>query len=289
MIGPTSGRGAHDYEAGELREVGGQRALPTVAVAAVMLLTLIMVATPRSARLPWSVPSVAAAANCLTDREPNDTPETAMPIGGAACVAGQLQSADQDIFTWTVSEADAKQVWTLTLQGLPAQQTKVQVYRITSAAGETPVKVSEVLDVLTVQPGDAAPASTTLLFRPGVYLLGVVASGGEGPYQMSLGVRALPPSGDREPNDAAEQGSPIQDAFALSGDLQGSEDWHRMDGLRRRRLRTTWQLLCAEPVGTSLTLDVMTAAVQSLLSAAADIQGSGATFDDLVLANREPT
>src|SRR3954468_22535754 len=65
MIGPTSGRGAHDYEADELREGGGQRAQPTVAVAAVMLLTLTMVATPRSARLPWSVPSVAAAANCL--------------------------------------------------------------------------------------------------------------------------------------------------------------------------------------------------------------------------------
>ena len=41
---------------------------------------------------------------------------------------------------------------------------------------------------------------------------GIVASGGEGPYRMSLGATALPPSADREPNDAAEQASPVQEA-----------------------------------------------------------------------------
>ena len=209
-----------------------------------------------------------------------------MPIAGAACVAGQLQSGDQDIFTWTVGEADSRQAWTLTLQGLPAQQTKVQVYRVASPAGETPVAVSEVLDVLTVQPDDAAPASTTLLFRPGVYVLGVVASGGEGPYRMSLGATALPRSADREPNDAAEQASPVQDAFALSGDLQGSEDWRvwTVSGSRRKDMAAARARACrrlADPRRDDGRRPSPSSPPRSTF-------GGGATFDDWS-SNRGPT
>lgn len=137
---------------------------------------------------PWtSVPPTASRAlaqACVADEEPNDAPETAMAIAGAVCVAGQFAPVDQDLFAWTVAPDEAEGRWTLTLAGLPAQQTRVDIFAATPIDGGG-VTLNDTAPLLsfTVEPDAAAPTvRPDLLFSPGTYALSVSKSGGEGPY-----------------------------------------------------------------------------------------------------------
>ncbi len=54
-----------------------------------------------------------ARRTCAADTEPNDTPETAAVVDGPGCIAGTLPDSDQDLFLWTVTDAEASQPWDL--------------------------------------------------------------------------------------------------------------------------------------------------------------------------------
>ncbi|HEU0115057.1 MAG TPA: hypothetical protein VFQ80_10295, partial [Thermomicrobiales bacterium] len=124
-----------------------RRAVPAVAGVWLLLAGLLSGLAPAA--------PVGAAPPCLTDAEPNDTPEAAMTLTGAGCLAGTLGDADQDLVLWTVAPADAAKRWTIALQGAPATLTSVKVFPVTSAPGETPVAVGGQLFAL-----DHAPDAT---------------------------------------------------------------------------------------------------------------------------------
>ena len=61
--------------------------------------------------------------SCAPDTEPNDTPETAPVVDGPGCIAGTLPDGDQDLYLWTITDAQATQPWDLTIDGVEGTAT----------------------------------------------------------------------------------------------------------------------------------------------------------------------
>ena len=203
-----------------------------------------------------SAAAARAEVACVADAEPNDTPETAMPVAGAVCIAGDLTIAgDQDVFAWTVSATGAAPRWTFELQGIVGQQTRVEILRDAVPAGATTATAGPTLFTFTAEPGSTAPTIVDLIVAPGRYFLGVAKSGGGGPYRLSLSPAAGFPAGDAEPNDAPTAGTPVVGAFALGGDLQGSEDLFAWT-LSEADAAQLWEVTAQAAVGGSLTLGI---------------------------------
>src|SRR5687767_15919537 len=78
--------------------------------------------------------------DCRSDIEPNNVEAEVEHVDGAFCIAGDLPEAtDQDLFLWTVSEADAKSVWTITVSGPTAGVTDAKIFDLSSAPGVEPI------------------------------------------------------------------------------------------------------------------------------------------------------
>ncbi len=197
--------------------------------------------TPTTSANPAATPGPTATpdpanAGCLTDTEPNDTPETAATFSGPACIAGSLPDGDQDLYLWTVTEAQAAGPWDITLDGVDGTVTGAKVLAVTSAPGETPLVIGNVVAEVD-QPVDAfePAAASGLLFPAGEYLVGIARSAtadGNPPLDVGYRVRIdagtpLPPSGDVEPNDDLTTATALSGAFAISGDLRDSQDVYR--------------------------------------------------------------
>ncbi|MFN8493944.1 MAG: VWA domain-containing protein [Caldilineaceae bacterium] len=198
---------------------------------------------------------LAHAQSCTAETEPNDQPAQAAKISGAVCLSGEEKGNDQDIFAWTVSEADAKQRWDFTLQPIQGALTNVQIVRVTFAANGADVADSAKLYTFGTADGQAVSAKD-LLFVPGTYYIGVVHSGNDGKYQLTIQPRAaLPPNGDVEPNDDANTATALPqttvatETISLSGDLNGSEDnyrWTVTEQAATQRWRITAQASLGE-------------------------------------------
>ncbi len=71
-----------------------------------------LLAVPTSAQGGSAPPGPA---DCTPEVEPNDVPEGAPELTGPVCQQGDLPETDpQDLAIWTVSDADASQLWTFT-------------------------------------------------------------------------------------------------------------------------------------------------------------------------------
>ncbi len=148
--------------------------------------------------------------------------------------------------------------------GVEQHHHRGQVLLVTSDPGVTPLTVgNQVLEV------DQAPDATSPTTVPGVllpageYLVGITRSATADdsipvdivlPISVAAGT-PLPPGGDVEPNDDATTATPISDALALSGDLDGSQDFYRWttSGLAPGK---AWDLSLVGPLdaGTQLYL-----------------------------------
>src|SRR5262245_49691083 len=124
------------------------------------------------------VSSPVGAAGCQTDQEPSEKPEEAPSLAGAVCVDGTMPEGDQDLFRWTVAEGDGPRRWTLSLTGIPTTQTLLQLRRVDSPVGTTPVQLSNPFVELAVQPQVTEPAvATDLLVPPGDYVVAIGRGG----------------------------------------------------------------------------------------------------------------
>ena len=78
----------------------------------------------------------AQSAPCVQEVEPNDTPATATPVAGPACIEGALSAQDQDAFAWSVDAAGATHPWRIRIEGIDGELTQVDVLRVAFAEGQ---------------------------------------------------------------------------------------------------------------------------------------------------------
>ena len=238
---------------------------------------------------PASVEIVRAQtpAACQPDAEPNDTPDEAVTLSGPFCLDGQLGDSDQDIVLWTVSDSDATKTWTFSLTGVPNTVTGVTVVGVTSEPGASPVVAGSTLFELSTQPDTkGAVQAADLMFKSGTYIVGVSRSGtadGSPPpsltYHLDVAAAASPPkNGDVEPNDDASSATPVKSAFALAGDLQGSEDWYAWT-LSADDAKSGWELDGRSQVGESFSLELYDANQTRITSIYADQLGRVSLYD----------
>src|SRR5215217_324966 len=216
---------------------------------------------------------------CAAEQEPNDDPAAANPIADAACVDGALDGSDKDAFAWTVSQASARQRWTLELEGAPNQKTVVGIFRldVDGAGDDEPTGVDE-LATFEDRPGSAPLRVEDLLLRPGTYHLQVAGSDEE-TYRLRLSAGApLPTPSEQEPNDEDEAGNPVVGAVTLSGDLADSDDWFAWT-LSEADARQRWQLTAQSPLGEEVRLDLYTADGEALGDIAAGQTGRARLYD----------
>jgi hypothetical protein len=216
---------------------------------------------------------VLAQGDCTSEAEPNETAELGIALAGSACITGTLPDADvQDLWLWTVSEADAARRWTFTVDGIPGTVTGVQVLPITSDAGSTPIieggKLVEVDSALDA----TGPATVSDLFIPaGHYVLGVgrtATQDGQPPASIDYRIviepgTPVPRSADEEPNDDPAQASPIHGALDVSGLLDTTADYYAWT-LSEADAANGWQVSLESDVGSNAFLSLSTNDGQTL-------------------------
>lgn len=178
-------------------------------------------------------PSFAQAPACSPESEPNNVEAEAEEKAGEFCVTGQLpETADQELIVWTVSEDDAKFLWTLTLTGVAQTVTGAKIFALASEPGVRPILAGSQLGEIASAPDTVGPVSGSFLVAPGEYIVGLsrtdrsdAAVPTDTSWQLSLarGER-LPKRLDKEPNDDQETATPIEGVVSLAGDLNGSGD-----------------------------------------------------------------
>lgn len=189
--------------------------------------------------------SVAVAQNCVEEVEPNDTPGNAVGLGSTRCFVGDLSGNDQDAWVWDVTEDDGGVPWTMTVEGIRGQLTKVDILRIAFADDGVGVASADTLFVHGTS--DGSPATTTpFLVTPGERLfLGVSKSGGEGQYVVSLEQgRSL--SRGRDRLDRADSTGAFGIAGTLEGELEVSWTITEEDAVRR------WGLVLMSAIDTTV-------------------------------------
>lgn len=221
-----------------------------------------------AAMLAVTVTKASAQGACLPDAEPNDQPTLASIRGGELCLDGTLAEGDQDLVAWEVGADDVRTRWSFGLTGVEDALTTLHMLRVTSEPGVEPPTLDTTPLVALESGPDArdAPPRQDVLVPPGRYVLAVFRSGPQGAvpepatdYHVAV-VRGsdLPPGLDPEPNDAPDTAAPVSGAFAVSGDLAGSDDhlrWTPDPG----DPTTLWQVALQVPVGDSVRMTVTTA------------------------------
>ena len=199
--------------------------------------------------LSWCAVALAQA-TCLEELEPNDAPGSAVVIGGARCLVGELPGNDQDAWVWEVTEDDATTEWTLRVEGIPSQLTRVDLIDVGFAEDGSGVADAEPL--LTHGTRDGTPAtSPPFLVTPGQRLfLGVSKSGGEGSYILQLEPGGRVSSGRRPLRTLERQG-----AFGAFGTLEDHIEltWVVTDEDSLRR----WGLVLTAALGATVEADVL--------------------------------
>lgn len=207
-----------------------------------------------------SLTTLAAAQQCTYEAEPNNTPAEATfitgvgPDGvgtapnaklGTVCLAGALEPGDQDSFWWDVGEVAAGHQWSVSIEGISGQQTKLSIFRIQFADNGVDVTAADELHSFSTQTGQPA-TSKPLLLEPGRYLIGVAASGGSGQYVVNL-----------RPQDLAYRTSAFSSS-AWRGEFRAFGD---VPGESQQRFEVTegdagfaWGLELETALGTSLEL-----------------------------------
>jgi len=169
--------------------------------------------SPAAAQTQPYTLAAAAVVDADVDPEPNDTPERALALDPSTLAAsGRLSTdLDVDIHTFDVDAAlatnliDIEMSWS---EGLD---------RTLCLSTESGTRMG-------CLQGDGIISFDGLLLPAGRYRLEVSGWGSlDDRYHLSVAPGApLPPTGDVEPNDDAATASPVMGAFAVSGDLAGS-------------------------------------------------------------------
>ena len=241
----------------------------TSSVAIVGVLTFAAALVPATVGSTTTPP---ATAECVVAVEPNDEAPDAQDLPAtAACVTAEHDNATQDVYNWTVGEAEAGQRWTIAVTGIPSQAVTLQVYRVELDESGT-VLSSEQLAAADGGAGEGASLAN-LLWPAGEYVVGVGTSG-PGPYELTITAGDPAPGvNDPEPNDAADQAASVAGEFGVAGDRAGSADWFAWE-LDAAAAAQRWELRLQLPVLSAANLHLTTEDGTEIYSGAVDTTGS---------------
>ena len=193
--------------------------------------------------------SAAWAQECRIESEPNDTPAEAVPIAPHLCLVGEMAGQDQDAYLWEVDEEAARREWSVEIQGIPGQLTKLDIVDVTFA--ENGVDVASAETLFTWGTDDGRPStSPTFRVAPGSYVLGVSKSGGEGRY-----VAHLRPVGDLGRGRSAYRDTTREGEHAVDGVEAQDASWTWSLNADEAQLR--WDLTLLGPIAPELELRLL--------------------------------
>ncbi len=154
------------------------------------------------------------------ESEPNNTPAEANPVAGEVTLYGTMLKGDQDGFMWTVSDDDARKLWTFELHGIPGALTIAEIVRVEYAENGTDVASTQRLVKMGTRDGLTPSIHKDLMFEPGEYLIGIAyAGGGSAPFRP-------PAAGLSFGNDGQPENATAQDGIATPTDEPGA--WRLM-------------------------------------------------------------
>lgn len=169
---------------------------------------------------------VAAQPACLTEFEPNNEISSAQPVADVFCLEGRFEAGETDLFAWSFAAAAIESGWSVSLRGVPGDETRLQIHRIDQpATPDAAAVVGPPIFALTTPAGSSEASYGDLLLAPGNYALAVAARSGTGDYAIGF-TRAAVQEVEQEPNDTVEQASALAPEIALLGDLAGSDDYY---------------------------------------------------------------
>jgi hypothetical protein len=178
--------------------------------------------------------SAVTGDGCAVESEPNDVGDAALTLHVPGCVTGSLPDGDPaDLWAWTITDDDARRLWTLSLEGVPGTISAVQLVPITSEPGVSPMTyIGKAYELDAPADAQEPAVDHDVLLPPGRYLLAVgrtaLVDGGtlaSDSYRVTIASSPLPPSADAEPNDQPVHATPVGGAFEASGQLTDSPDY----------------------------------------------------------------
>jgi hypothetical protein len=221
---------------------------------------------------------------CTIVEEPNDQPVDAIALPtAAACATAEHADGGQDLYAWTVSEADAASTWTISTDGVPGQTTVLQVYRVELDADGN-VADFAALASTDAEPGDRASIDG-LLWPADTYYV-AVGSAGAGPYRLDIGRTDVVAQPEVEPNDAPGQETAVAGEFTARGVNDGTVDRYTWE-LDEADAERTWQLDLTVPVvGEGATLQLLGPDGGRLVDVSTDATGRASVPDLQLPAGR---
>lgn len=216
-----------------------------------------------------------AVTELLYDTEPNDAPHEAvsmaLPSGkDTVRIIGELEGQDQDAYRIVVDEDLAGQRFELQITGRGGVLTRLDIFdfsKLADAHGRIPEELSarpEMLMTLKTDEGTRPARVDGLLLAPGVYLLGVSHSGGEGTYTVDVG-----PHDDKRVDVLEDEGSAEQPASLSTRGRTvvwtQDETWFEFE-IGDEQADQAWNLAFQTPLGRDATLELLDGGGTVLLS-----------------------
>lgn len=224
--------------------------------------------------LAWAAPA-AAVTELLYDTEPNNAPHEAvsmaLPAGkDAVRIIGELEGRDQDAYRIVVDEDLAGRRFDLQLNGRGGALTQLDIFDFTELAdgrGRIPAELAaRPTNLLTLKTTDGViPARVDgLLLAPGVYVLGVSHSGGEGAYTVDISQHddsRVAVIGDDNSPDSPQAASTRRQTVVWT---QG-ETWFAFE-IGEEQAEQSWDLAFQSALGRSASLTLLDAQDTELLT-----------------------
>jgi hypothetical protein len=159
----------------------------------------------------------------LTEQEPNDRPEQALPLGRDATVSSSLgadpSKPDED---WYRLAPDSPRVADVSVSGIPGGDVVLEVY---DGPGIRSASINSA--------GEGKPERFPNLYveRERWVRVASARKGTGGAYTLEVRYHPAEDGVEREPNDRAVDASPLQLGQAVAGFLghAGDEDWYRLE------------------------------------------------------------
>lgn len=225
----------------------------------------------------------SAAYACVYEHEPNNGPVGAPAVQAPFCLDGAMQGKDQDMVAWTVGKTGSTHPWRLMLAGIPGAMTRLDIFTVKFTKDGSGVSDYNRIYSLTDR-GNGHASSDVVMLRPGKYFLGLSHAGGGGDYRLSVAPVTGKAQAEREPNDSDKQAQAVASAFAVAGDLKGSEDQYRWR-LTKADAGKHWRLVLRTPVDNSAWIQLYDAKGNKLSERDShDADHGTVVFDSLGLA-----